>query len=143
MRGDSCPDPKAPRRKVRNASTFLWDHGRLALAVSSHMALERSRHQLGELTIITINLPDRRVPRAPSELWVMSHSIERALFGGNSGGLVKLLARCSLSSVRDASPCVRCDANPVSQLYASVARAGTSATQGRLRDGGAGDPCGV
>ena len=64
------------------------------------MALERSRHQLGDATLIAINLPDRRVPRHPPEVWVFSHSVERALFGGNSGGLVKLLGRCSLSAVR-------------------------------------------
>jgi len=64
------------------------------------MALERSRHQLGDATLITISLPDRRIPREPQEVWVFSHTVELALYGGNSGGLVKLLARCSLSSVR-------------------------------------------
>ena len=72
----------------------------LASRLRPSMALERSRHQLGDATLIAINLPDRRIPRAPLEVWVFSHSVERALFGGNSGGLVKLLGRCSLSAVR-------------------------------------------
>ena len=60
--------------------------------------MERSRHALGELTIIVVALRDRRQARAPEELFVFQHTLQIALYGGASSGIHRLYERASLTS---------------------------------------------
>lgn len=61
-------------------------------------AVERSRHLCGETTIITLSLPDKRGPRPVPETWMFVRTLEHCLYGGSSGAVNKLFARCAKAS---------------------------------------------
>ena len=58
--------------------------------------MELSRHACGDITLIQVQLRDRRLNTAPLERFVFQHDVEKCLYGGNTGALYRLLSRCSL-----------------------------------------------
>ena len=59
--------------------------------------MEVSRHALGELSIIVVQLKDRRQSRAPEEHWLFQHTLQHALYGGTSSGIHRLYECASLT----------------------------------------------
>ena len=59
--------------------------------------MELSRHQCGALTLVQVQLKDRRTRAARDERFLFQHHVEEALYGACTGALYRLLARCSLS----------------------------------------------
>ena len=59
--------------------------------------LESARHAVavagGHLTLIRVQLPDRRANQPHAESFLFQNQVERALFGCNSGGLYRLYQR--------------------------------------------------
>ena len=60
--------------------------------------MERARYNCDGTTIIVMGMPDRRGNRAArDETWVFQHTLERMLFGSNTGSIHRLYERCSLT----------------------------------------------
>jgi len=59
--------------------------------------LESARHAVavagGNLTLIRVQLRDRRTTQAHEESFLFQNQVERALFGANSGALYRLYQR--------------------------------------------------
>eukprot|EP00966_Prymnesium_polylepis_P127305 2944208-Prymnesium_polylepis.1 len=59
--------------------------------------MERARYDCNGETLIVVALQDRRGNRAArDETWVFQHTLERCLFGTNTGSIHRLYERCSL-----------------------------------------------
>ena len=101
--------------------------------------MEVSRHALGELSIIVVQLKDRRQSRAPEEHWLFQHTLQHALYGGTSSGIHRLYERASLTQAPLALSKKSlgeglCTAQELQQLISLLSETLPFESQGRVRN---------